>query len=236
MTVARGRRVPARASNKPRSGRPAGASAAATRRTILDAARALFSQWGYDATRVKDVALKAEVNAALVHHYFGDKDDLYQTVLVDALRPIRVLGQRLLVRGLPVDLLLAAWVEVLSTYFEKHQDILFLVTREAMGNPRRVRKLLVETLGPLFQGTLEALDGVRGGSGVDPGFLVVNILGMIAVWHTHTPLIDAVLERDCRTEAERLKQRQQIMALINHGVLGRPAARSAPVDGRAATR
>src|SRR4051794_14237785 len=136
-----------------RTGRPTGADAEATRRRILEASLTLFSQWGYDATRVKDVALKAGVNAALVHHYFGDKDALYDTVLLDALQPLKVLGQGILLRGLPTDLLLAAWVEVLFTYFEKNRDVLWLVTRECMGHARRIRGVVVDALGPIFEQT-----------------------------------------------------------------------------------
>lgn len=229
-----GRKTPARdglsrttrgTASRPRTGRPQGASAAVTRRKILDAARALFSDWGYDATRIKDVALKAGVNAALVHHYFGDKDDLYQTVLTDAVKPLRVLGARLLVKGLPMDMLLAAWVEVLCTYFERHKDIVWLITRECLGNAGRVRAILVDTMGPLFAQTVESLQaGMPPGprAKVDPAFLVVNTLGMLAIWHTHTTLIDAVLGENSQSPANRLRMRQQIMVLLTHGAMGRP--------------
>ncbi len=219
--VSRGGRA---VTSRPRTGRPTGASAAVTRRKILDAARALFSDWGYDATRIKDVALKAGVNAALVHHYFGDKEDLYQTVLTDAVKPLKVLGARLLVKGLPMDLLLAAWVEVLCTYFERHKDILWLITRECLGNAGRVRAILVDTMGPLFGKTVESLQsGLPAGQKpkVDPAFLIVNTLGMLAIWHTHTTLIDAVLGENSQTPANRLRVRQQIMAVLTHGAMGR---------------
>jgi AcrR family transcriptional regulator len=59
---------------KPR-GRRAGKSDA--RRAILHAARARFSRGGYGATSIRAIAAEAGVDSALVHHYFGSKQQLY---------------------------------------------------------------------------------------------------------------------------------------------------------------
>ncbi|HET8768799.1 MAG TPA: helix-turn-helix domain-containing protein, partial [Pedococcus sp.] len=52
----------------PRGRRPGGAD---TRAGIVAAARAEFAENGYDATSLRAVARRAEVDPALVHHYFG---------------------------------------------------------------------------------------------------------------------------------------------------------------------
>jgi AcrR family transcriptional regulator len=52
-----------------------------TRSAILDAARALFASGGLSGTSVRAVAAKAGVDPALVHHYFGTKDDLFVAAL-----------------------------------------------------------------------------------------------------------------------------------------------------------
>lgn len=48
-----------------------------TRAAILDAARTLFAANGFSATSVRAIAGAAGVDPALVHHYFGSKDDLF---------------------------------------------------------------------------------------------------------------------------------------------------------------
>jgi AcrR family transcriptional regulator len=48
-----------------------------TRETIVDAARAEFLERGYTATTIRSVARRAEVDPALVYHYFTDKATLY---------------------------------------------------------------------------------------------------------------------------------------------------------------
>jgi TetR/AcrR family transcriptional regulator len=55
-------------------------SAAATRGAILDAAERLFAEKGFAATSIRDVAEASGASKALVHHHFGNKDDLYLAV------------------------------------------------------------------------------------------------------------------------------------------------------------
>jgi AcrR family transcriptional regulator len=52
-----------------------------TRETIIDAARAEFLERGYTATTIRSVARRAEVDPALIYHYFTDKPTLYASTL-----------------------------------------------------------------------------------------------------------------------------------------------------------
>ncbi|WP_171056445.1 TetR/AcrR family transcriptional regulator [Paenibacillus sinopodophylli] len=49
---------------------------------ILHAAEELFARNSFAGTRISEIALKAEVNQALIHYYFDSKEKLYQEVLV----------------------------------------------------------------------------------------------------------------------------------------------------------
>jgi AcrR family transcriptional regulator len=51
-----------------------------TRQAILDAARNLFADRGYERTTIRGVAAAAAVDPALVHHYFGTKSALFAAV------------------------------------------------------------------------------------------------------------------------------------------------------------
>jgi AcrR family transcriptional regulator len=64
---------------KRRGRRPAGQD---TRTALLDAARAVFSESGYEGATVRAIAARAGVDAAMVNHWFGGKDSLFaQAVL-----------------------------------------------------------------------------------------------------------------------------------------------------------
>ncbi len=63
----------------------------ATREAILDAARATFGQRGYDGSTIRAIATAAEVDPALVHHYFGSKDQLFLAAMQAPFDPREVL-------------------------------------------------------------------------------------------------------------------------------------------------
>jgi AcrR family transcriptional regulator len=66
-------------STRARRGRRPGAPD--TRAAILEAARGQFAAAGFSGTTIRAVAAEAGVDAALVHHYFGTKDDLFVAAL-----------------------------------------------------------------------------------------------------------------------------------------------------------
>ncbi|GAA1921045.1 TetR family transcriptional regulator [Streptantibioticus ferralitis] len=76
-------------SPKRRRGRPTGARAgdSGTRERILAAARAVFSERGYDRTSIRAIARAAEVDPALVHHYFGAKEQIFEAAIEVSFAP-----------------------------------------------------------------------------------------------------------------------------------------------------
>lgn len=52
-----------------------------TRRRILDAALAEFSEKGFSAARIADIADRAAVNKQLISYYFGGKEGLYRALI-----------------------------------------------------------------------------------------------------------------------------------------------------------
>ena len=63
-----------------------------TRAEVLTAARASFAEKGFRGTTIRAVASAAGVDPALVHHYFGTKDDLFVAALQIPVDPREVLA------------------------------------------------------------------------------------------------------------------------------------------------
>lgn len=53
------------------------------RRQLLDIAKALFSQKGFNGTTTKEIAARAEVAEAMIFRHFNSKDELYEAVIAD---------------------------------------------------------------------------------------------------------------------------------------------------------
>lgn len=63
-----------------------------TKAAILAAARDAFAAAGFGGTTIRAVAADAGVDAALVHHYFGTKEDLFVAALALPVDPRAVIG------------------------------------------------------------------------------------------------------------------------------------------------
>lgn len=76
-----------------RRGRPSRKAAAEgpdARTRILEAARTEFAERGYDRTSIRGIARAAGVDAALVHHYFGTKDEVFAAAVEVTFEPALV--------------------------------------------------------------------------------------------------------------------------------------------------
>lgn len=62
-----------------------------TRQQILDVARVQFAELGYDGVSLRGIARAAEVDPALVHHYFDGKSGLFADVMQLPFDPAAVL-------------------------------------------------------------------------------------------------------------------------------------------------
>ncbi|MEJ3747768.1 TetR family transcriptional regulator [Actinomycetes bacterium KLBMP 9797] len=64
-----------------------------TREAILAAAREAFAERGFDAASIRGIATSAGVDPALVHHYFGTKEQLFRACMNFPIDPADVFPQ-----------------------------------------------------------------------------------------------------------------------------------------------
>jgi AcrR family transcriptional regulator len=77
--------------NRKRPGRPPGGSSD-TRDRILANARELFARNGIGNTSIRSIAAASDVDSALVHHYFGTKEQLFAAAVHIPIDPMQVIG------------------------------------------------------------------------------------------------------------------------------------------------
>jgi AcrR family transcriptional regulator len=121
-----------------RTGRRPGVSG--TREAILDAARRAFAEQGYQQATIRGVAELAGVDPALVHHYFGTKQDLFVAAIEFPLNPI---GQLMAVLAEEPDQVGRRIVEVFLSVWDHAADRspLLALIRSAVGDERAAAML-----------------------------------------------------------------------------------------------
>ncbi|MEW2549641.1 TetR family transcriptional regulator [Streptomyces sp. NPDC047002] len=141
-------------------GRPARAVADAgpgARERILDAARGEFAAHGYDRTSVRGIARAAGVDPALVHHYFGTKEEVFGAAIEVSFEPAA--GVRGILAG-DRDTI----GERLARYFvgvwedEGSRAPLLAVVRSALTHETAAGVLRTFVLGRLLEPIAQALD------------------------------------------------------------------------------
>ncbi|MGR6913722.1 TetR/AcrR family transcriptional regulator [[Actinomadura] parvosata] len=118
-----------------RPGRRPGA--ADTRGEILTAARRVFSEKGFDKATVRGIAREAQVDPALVHHYFDTKEGMFAAAMELPINPQEILpvlleGPREEVGERLVRLLLRLTAE------EKTRAPMLALLRSAVSNEQAV--------------------------------------------------------------------------------------------------
>lgn len=73
--------------SKRRRGRPPAGESVNRREQIVAAAADEFAERGYDGATMRGIATRAEVDPALLHHYFGTKSDLFGATVGAPMRP-----------------------------------------------------------------------------------------------------------------------------------------------------
>ena len=147
-----------------------------TRVQILDAARESFAHQGFVRTTIRGIAGQVGVDPALVHHYFGTKDNLFVAALEIGVDPRevlpRVLGQGL--DGAGHRLL----VTVLSVWDDPETRLPMLALVRAGMASETGHALLHEALSRLIFAPLAAvLDGVDAQRRT--GLVASQMLGLI---------------------------------------------------------
>lgn len=96
-----------------------------TRDRILKEAARLFTQMGYEATSVQDLAEALGLSKAALYHHFRSKEEILYEISLMALRGLVQAGERALLEEDPKEAL-RLFMEAHARYFEENYD--FFVT------------------------------------------------------------------------------------------------------------
>jgi len=62
-----------------------------TKQAILESARTAFAEIGYDKASIRAIAAAAQVDPALIHHYFGTKEKLFLAAMNSPINPAELI-------------------------------------------------------------------------------------------------------------------------------------------------
>jgi len=120
------------------AGRPRAERQAARREAILAAALDEFSARGFAATRLDDIARRADVAKGTIYLYFRDKESLFQELVRAMLSPIVGRLEAAPMADLPARLLVEAVADIFvrEIFGTRRKDVIRLIITEGQRFPK----------------------------------------------------------------------------------------------------
>ena len=166
---------------------------------IRVAARKIFQQKGYAATRTRDIAEEAGINLALLNYYFRSKEKLFEVVISEGFHQLFSLIRSIMTEdgttlSQKIDALVAAYIDMLV----ENPNLPVFVLGEIQANPERFKAKLginrkVATESDVFR-QLQVQLQKAGMNEIDPFHMILNMLSMILFPFVGRPVIQRLTE------------------------------------------
>jgi len=191
-----------------------------TRRAILDAAIAEFSEKGFSGGRVDDIAARTATTKRMIYYYFASKEQLYAAVLEELYGGMRDAEAALALDALPPAEALRRLVETTFDHHAAHPEFVRLVSVENIHEAKQVlASPTIRERNAKVLGLLAALLARGTAAGVfRPGLdtldlhMLINGFCFYRVANRHT--LTAIFGRDQASAAVRAAQRQMIVEAV----------------------
>lgn len=182
---------------------------------ILDAARKVFLQYGFDGTTMQMIANESKINKALLHYYFRNKDRLFEAVFMEAFS--QMIPNILKIFNSDSDFFdkIRSFVDVYISALLQYPQIPLFILHELRRNPDRIVELIKSSgIKPEF-----ILQLIREETGkgniipIDPYQILVNMLSLCIFPFAARPMIQGfIFGNDERAYQEFLENRKQQVA------------------------
>lgn len=201
-------------------GRPRG-DKGRLRERLIDAAIAQFTLRGIGATSLSSIAQAAGVTPAMLHYYFGDKQQMTMAMLEERLLPaITPLRERIEAAGDDPSDIAEAFVSGVTDVVSANPWLPPLWVREVLCEGGRLRDAMFQRAIPqlpqlLAQRFAAAKSRDRLSADLDPRLMVVSLVGLTLFPAAGAPVWRGMFDaKDLDMEALR----KHALALLDHGM------------------
>jgi TetR/AcrR family transcriptional regulator len=201
-------------------------SSADTKRRILAAAEKEFAAKGFDGARLSAIAKAANVQQALIHHYFEDKDGLHAEVLRAGVATMAEAAWKILKEmdapphkgkrrtSEELRVLTDAFVDLMLLFFTTNRAFLSILRHEG----EKATKIVAETVRPVFEAVVAKLEEMkRRGEirkDIDPRHLVLSCVAMAAFPFQEEMFVRAIWPVEWEHSDQLGERHRQIVDMI----------------------
>lgn len=176
---------------------------------IKEAARKVFTQKGYAATRTRDIAEEAGLNLALLNYYFRSKEKLFEIIMKEKMQQLfgviaPVMNDRTTTLDQKVEQIVDKYIDMLT----QNPDLPIFVLSEIRNNTGMFKQMQV---GKLIQGSFFVEQLRERQPDIHPLHFIVSMLGMLLFPFVSKPVFQSVGALTEASFAEMMKQRRKLI-------------------------
>jgi AcrR family transcriptional regulator len=194
---------------------------------IKEAARKLFTQKGFAATRTRDIAEEAGINLALLNYYFRSKQKLFDLVMMENFQEF--------IKGITINFtdetmtfdqrierIVVAYVDMLI----RLPDLPMFILNEIKGNPSKIAAKLQGELAPMRQNFFKQLiaSNKEGKTNLEPFHFVANLVGLTVFPFIARPILQRVTGVTEEQFEQYMQDRKELVPIWIKAMLTPPVA------------
>jgi len=186
-----------------------------TEKVILEAAKKVFLDKGFDGARMQQIADEAGINKALLHYYFRSKDKLFDAIFEGAFMQFLPNISQVMVSDIPFAEKIRAIVGHYIDMLLENPYLPVFVIREIQRTPEKIITLIkksgikLEIMDKMIQKEVADHNIVP----ISFSHLIVNMLGLCIFPFIARPIIEGfVFKNDSRAYHKFLLERKALVA------------------------
>lgn len=189
-----------------------------TEEKIKEAARKVFTQKGYAATRTRDIAEEAGINLALLNYYFRSKEKLFEIVIMEKLYIlVGKIGPIIMDEKTSIEEKVAAFTEHYIDTLLANPDIPLFVLGEIRHNPDRFANIIRTRTNLTDSAFFKQLAERR--PDLSPYHFILNMLGLIIFPFIGKPLIQLITGIEHTEAITLIKERKTLIVRWLNAIL-----------------
>lgn len=186
-----------------------------TEALILDAARKVFLENGFDGSTMQQIANVSGINKALLHYYFRSKDRLFEAVFMEAFSKMVPNLFKIFTADIAFTEKIRGLVNAYMSALQAYPQIPQFILHELHRNPGRIIDLMHSTgLDPEMVMNIVRMELKKGNLvEMEPKQFMVNLLALCIFPFAARPMIQGfIFKNDAKAYEEFLEKRKTEVA------------------------
>jgi len=193
------------------------------RQRLLETAIKLFAEKGFSGTSLDEIVNAAAINKRMIYHYFGNKEKLYQNVLLAEYSKLEILEIKTLNMDDPIEIVVGDIVATYFSFLQSNPEFVQLILWENLNRGRSLDTMQVQlSKSPMMEFLIKVVhEGKENGTirpEIDSRFLLISLIGNCMIYYSNRYTLSLALGIDLADPGVLNRAKKTVADLILNGI------------------